>query len=246
MKRDRAGFEERLRNLCELVAADLVGLDAERTMAALSERLRAARTAQTRYEGRNRQLDDAVAATRMAVDASTAAAYDRLDLAESIDAERGKTRPGTASASSCGSARRKADPAPSRPVPLREPRPVFCWSASVARTASTSTPSINLAIPTQCSQRKTPKSKRLLNVGFRFSSAPDEELDEASGCILILALFCFGLAPFATSVFDPGFVKTPTGRECAAVFSILPQTGVSDFQGYFLLSRDRLQTVQIR
>ena len=52
-------------------------------MAALSERLRAARTAQTRYEGRNRQLDDAVAATRMAVDASTAAAYDRLDLAES-------------------------------------------------------------------------------------------------------------------------------------------------------------------
>ena len=28
MKRDRAGFEERLRNLCELVAADLVGLDA--------------------------------------------------------------------------------------------------------------------------------------------------------------------------------------------------------------------------
>ena len=72
MKRDRAGFEERLRNLCELVAADLVGLDAERAMAALSERLRAARTAQTRYEGRNRQLDDAVAATRMAVDASTA------------------------------------------------------------------------------------------------------------------------------------------------------------------------------
>jgi hypothetical protein len=85
-----------------------------------------------------------------------------------------------------------------------------------------------------------------VNVGFRFSSAPDEELDEASGCILILALFCFGLAPFATSVFDPGFVKTPTGRECAAVFSILPQTGFSDFQGYFLLSRDRLQTVQIR
>ena len=82
MKRDRAGFEERLRNLCELVAADLVGLDAERAMAALSERLRVARTAQTRYEGRNRQLDDAVAATRMAVDASTAAASEVARLAE--------------------------------------------------------------------------------------------------------------------------------------------------------------------
>ena len=51
-------------------------------MAALSERLRAARTAQTRYEGRNRQLDDAVAATRMAVDASTAAASEVARLAE--------------------------------------------------------------------------------------------------------------------------------------------------------------------
>jgi uncharacterized protein YhaN len=84
MKRDRAAFEERLRKLCELVAKDLLGLDAERATTALNERLRANRTALTQYEGKNRQLDDALAATRMAVDTSTAAANDVARLAKRI------------------------------------------------------------------------------------------------------------------------------------------------------------------
>jgi hypothetical protein len=81
MKRDSAVFLAKLQGLCESAATDLAGIDAERAMIALTERLRTARAAQTRYEGRNRQLE---AATHVAVDDSTAAASGVARLAVSL------------------------------------------------------------------------------------------------------------------------------------------------------------------